>query len=137
MIKTSSDIVLHKDGTLNIVYMLCKTIKEFTTVFNEGIYIIPLSITELIKNPITFYSKFIDVDSKPCIHALYLDPDYHKDFYDKIDGLKDAKIVTTGIIYFNKCCEDENIKTFYMLPYLDGKKLIDEKEYKVNMWYLL
>jgi hypothetical protein len=66
-----------------------------------------------------------------------VNPDYHKDFYDKIEGLKDAKIVTTGVIYFSKCCEDENIKTFYMFPCLDGKKLIDEKEYKVNMWNLL
>jgi len=105
--------------------------KEIVNVLEEGLHIIPETITEQIKNPIKFYSKFIDAtntrDNYVFIHGLVLGTSQTAEMI----GKREDEILFGGNIYLNECYDDVYYKPLYLQLYCTTEK------YKINIWNFL
>lgn len=128
----NGDIIVYPDNTIGVVWRVCSYgIKEIVNVLEEGLHIIPEMITEKIKNPIKFYSKFIDMtntnDDYIFIHGFVLGTSQTA----QIIGKHENDILFGGNLYFNECYDDVYYKPLYLQLYDTTEK------HKINIWNYL
>jgi hypothetical protein len=126
----NGDLIVYKDNSLAVVYKPWRDYFETVKILEEGINLIPSRITELCKNPIYFYKRFINPtseDEKNIIHAIEIEIESHSKIFRQIINIDSEQFITSGVIYFNLYTTDIYYKAFYH----------NDKEHIINIWNFL